>query len=396
MVSLEDSILAKFPHKSLTAVTGEPEYKQLRTLRSQAYGNVSAVPSPYGGGAHGHLGAVMPDANYFQKTGHHFIIPADPGDYDLTIANNATNAIRGRMEAAHTATKLAFDTCAAVQLAIKNLLINAVELTYLDELNDDDHGFLLSTPENIIDHLMDRYGEISEWMITENKNAMDEGLDVTLPFATYTKRIEKCMQLAIDAGTPYTDAQIVQIGVVAITKTGEFNEGYLRWCRKPAADKSWVNYKTHFNQEFTEWRNLSKMTARQSGYGANAITGLPEELSNAFDNLALAATTDKATLDTLTRQLTNMADEMTKLNEDNRRLHKLLETSWGKSTGSGEKPPATGAKKGLDPKGYCWTHGYRVSPGHDGHGCNSPADGHKKEATRSDNMGGSQKGKPGT
>lgn len=398
MVTAE-AILSEFPRKTLTSITGEPDYTRLRTMRSEVYGNASAVPSSYGGGGHGHLGAIMPDATYFTKTGHHFVIPVDPGDYDLTIPNNATNAVRGRMESSHTAAKLAFDTCAAVQLSVKNQMINAVEDAYLDEIRDEDTGFQQPSPEDIIAHLMDRYGDISEWLITENKQTIDEHFDPTLPFATYTKRIEKCLQLANDAGTPYSDAQLVQIGVVAVTKTGMFNEGYLRWTRRPVADKTWANFKTHFNKEHTEWRNMSRMTAKQSGFGANAVTpGLPEELSNAFDNLAMAASTDKATLDSLTQQLTNMADEMTKLNEDNRRLHKLLEVSINKSAGTGGGGGGGGGpsteRKGVDPKGYCWTHGYRVSKEHTGHKCNAPAEGHVKEATRSNNMGGSQKGKP--
>jgi hypothetical protein len=43
---------------------------------------------------------------------------------------------------------------------------------------------------------------------------------------------------------------------------------------------------------------------------------------------------------------------------------------------------------------YCWTHGYRVSATHNSKTCTRRAVGHQEEATRDNNMGGSQVGKP--
>jgi hypothetical protein len=42
---------------------------------------------------------------------------------------------------------------------------------------------------------------------------------------------------------------------------------------------------------------------------------------------------------------------------------------------------------------YFWTHGYRVANTHTRLSCNFPKQGHKIEATRMDNMGGSQANK---
>jgi hypothetical protein len=45
------------------------------------------------------------------------------------------------------------------------------------------------------------------------------------------------------------------------------------------------------------------------------------------------------------------------------------------------------------PNSYCWTHGYKVSNTHINLSCNFPKQGHKREATRADNMGSSQASK---
>ncbi len=46
-------------------------------------------------------------------------------------------------------------------------------------------------------------------------------------------------------------------------------------------------------------------------------------------------------------------------------------------------------RRGPDPRGYCWSHGYRVGHGHTGHTCSNPKEGHQPTATRNNIMGGS-------
>ena len=48
----------------------------------------------------------------------------------------------------------------------------------------------------------------------------------------------------------------------------------------------------------------------------------------------------------------------------------------------------------LDPYGYCWSHGYHVSKGHNGTLCYNTLSGYQSAATRADPMGGSTKDKP--
>ena len=48
----------------------------------------------------------------------------------------------------------------------------------------------------------------------------------------------------------------------------------------------------------------------------------------------------------------------------------------------------------LDPDGYCWSHGYHVSKGHNGALCYNILPGNQSAATRADPMGGSTKHKP--
>ena len=41
---------------------------------------------------------------------------------------------------------------------------------------------------------------------------------------------------------------------------------------------------------------------------------------------------------------------------------------------------------------YCWTHGFQVGRYHTSETCRTPAEGHKKEATKDNRLGGSEAG----
>ncbi len=50
-------------------------------------------------------------------------------------------------------------------------------------------------------------------------------------------------------------------------------------------------------------------------------------------------------------------------------------------------------KKGPDPAGYCWSHGWRVGYGHNSSTCEHPKEGHQTNTTRQNTKGGSSANK---
>jgi hypothetical protein len=85
-----------------------------------------------------------------------------------------------------------------------------------------------------------------------------------------------------------------------------------------------------------------------------------------------------------------------KLTEANARLTKQLEDNSNelrelKALIKKERTDKRGQRSfNPSPNNYCWTHGYKVANTHTSLSCNFPKQGHKREATRTDNMGGSQ------
>ena len=64
-----DAIEAKFPHKTLTKIEGEPTYNDFHLLREESFRNALSSKSPFGGGNHGHKGACTTPITYTIETG---------------------------------------------------------------------------------------------------------------------------------------------------------------------------------------------------------------------------------------------------------------------------------------------------------------------------------------
>jgi hypothetical protein len=102
-------------------------------------------------------------------------------------------------------------------------------------------------------------------------------------------------------------------------------------------------------------------------------------------NLATTTAADRGVVATLTeanaclvKQLEDNSNELRELKAliKKERLENCLQRSFNPS-----------------PSNYCWTHGYKVANTHTSLSCNFPKQGHKREATITDNMGGSQANK---
>ena len=112
----------------------------------------------------------------------------------------------------------------------------------------------------------------------------------------------------------------------------------------------WSKFKEHFNQAFNKLQELTEITIRGAGFGANANEFNPitiDGISGALDNLANATVQKTNTVDKLVVALCTAPDEILRLNK----IIEALMTDTKKT----DKP-----QKDLNPKGYCWNHGYKV------------------------------------
>jgi hypothetical protein len=109
---------------------------------------------------------------------------------------------------------------------------------------------------------------------------------------------------------------------------------------------------------------------------------MAEATIGAFANLATATAADRSVVAALTQANSRLAKQLEDNSTELREIKALIkkERSEKRVQRSFNPPPGN----------YCWTHGYKVGSTHTSLTCKLPKPGHKKEATRADNMGGSQ------
>jgi hypothetical protein len=117
---------------------------------------------------------------------------------------------------------------------------------------------------------------------------------------------------------------------------------------------------------------------------------LAEQALGAFANLATATAVDLNVVAQLmeanSRLVKQLEDSATSLKEVKALLKK--ERAERASGGNTDRPPHRSFTPSSD--NYCWSHGYKVARTNKSHTCMYPKEEHQREATKINNMGGSQ------
>jgi hypothetical protein len=167
-----------------------------------------------------------------------------------------------------------------------------------------------------------------------------------------------------------------------------------RWDEKVEADKTWNNFKIHFAAAYRQHRHMQGETVGAQGYAnadvAQSEDDLAEQALGAFTDLATATAVDRGVVS----QLTEANSRLEKQLEDNAlaltEVKALLKKERPERAGSGnsDRPPCRTFTPPSDT--YRWSHGYNVAHTHTSKTFLYPKDGHKLDATKTHNMGGSQ------
>jgi hypothetical protein len=132
-------------------------------------------------------------------------------------------------------------------------------------------------------------------------------------------------------------------------------------------------------------------SAATAGYhSSNAAVGqtqdnLSEATIGSLSNLATATAADRGVVATLTEANARLVKWLEDNSNELREIKVLIRKERVEKRGQRSFNPY--------PNNYCWTHGYKVDNTHTSLSCKLPKPGHKQEATRADNMGGSQANK---
>jgi hypothetical protein len=176
-----------------------------------------------------------------------------------------------------------------------------------------------------------------------------------------------------------------------IFATGHFMSACRRWNEKPLADKTWAQFKAHFSAAHCQHKQIQGESSATAGYhSANAAVGqteyqMAEATIGALANLATATAADRLVVATMMEANARLVKQLEDNSNELRELKALIKKERFKNRGQRSFNPSQ--------KNFYCTHGYKVANTHTSLSCNFPKQGHKREATRTDNMGGIQANK---
>jgi hypothetical protein len=158
--------------------------------------------------------------------------------------------------------------------------------------------------------------------------------------------------------------------------------------RETCHQKAWTQFKSHFAAAHRQHKQMQGESAATAGYhSATAAVShnedqMAEATIEALANLATETAADRGVLAALTQANSRLAKQLEDNSNELRELKALLKKERSQKRGQRIFNPS--------PSNYCWTHGYKVGSTNTSLTCKLSKPGHKKEATRADNMGGNQ------
>jgi hypothetical protein len=281
-----------------------------------------------------------------------------------------------------------YRTCTSVQQALKKQIISVFEPMYLEILNYNMVGYAKISARGMLDHLFETYGNITAVDIEINFEHMRRAWDPQQPVETLFKQIQDGADYSEAGGVLVGHPQQINVGYAKIFAAGHFVSACRRWNEKPTAEKTWTQFKSHFAAAHRQHKQMQGESAATAGHhSANATVTqnedqMAEATIGALANLATATAADRDVVDALTQANSRLAKQLEENSSELRELKALLNHERRDKRGQGSFNPSA--------SNYCWTHGYKVGKTHTSLTCNTPKPGHKTDATRDENMGGSQ------
>jgi hypothetical protein len=271
---------------------------------------------------------------------------------------------------------------------LKKQIISVFETMYLDILNDKMVGYANISAREMLDHLFVTYGNITAVDLDINFEHMHRAWDPQQPVESLFKQIQDCADYYEAGGVLIGHPQQINVGYAKIFATGHFMSAYRRWNEKHAIEKTWTQFKSRFAAAHRQHKQMQGESAATAGYhSSNAAVShnedhMAEATIGALANLATATAADRGVVAALTQANSRLAKQLEENSNELRELKALLKKERSEKRGQRIFNPS--------PSNYFWTHGYKVGSTHTSLTCKLPKPGHKKEATRADNMGGSQ------
>jgi hypothetical protein len=163
--------------------------------------------------------------------------------------------------------------------------INNVSYAVLDNPTKGLNTINLRT---LVMHILNTYAQISQPVLDDNMTNFHSSINSGLPLAIYTSKQEKWQVFSANAGVPISDKTMITTGTKHALACGNMTLAWRKWKRCLIIDHAWLNWKAHWTATFAKMRNINRMTASNTMFGANQATKLDQaqQMASSLDNLA--------------------------------------------------------------------------------------------------------------
>ena len=379
-----------FQYPDLTRIIGEPTTASLITLHTEVKSNAQAVNSPLGGGENGHLGLVVTPEVYATLVpgGTPYVRPVNPGN--LIINGDETQYQIAQRRQEHDEATRAFRELIGVERALIQQIVSALEPKYLRALRNPVTGKITKTIPEIFEYLFDTYGDVSPQelrMLTSQVEALT--FPPNEPVDTIFAEIDELGTIAELAKAPMSEQQKINMGYLLLQNTQVYTNGLNKWNQRERAEHTWENFKTHFRNAQKALRRTGALTVQETINHAEIVDlvqqGVKLAMAEQNNSVSTAHTTISETQQDSANSITSDITMQT-LQAQMEMMRQMMETMKTMQSNSGNNSKK--GKRNPNQSKYCWTHGMCSHTGFD---CRTPADGHKKEATVENKMGGSMR-----
>jgi hypothetical protein len=233
----------QLPHDPLTALdnTRAPTPEGVHLLRQELYTNSRSIFMD--GFQHGHLGLVMPVADFTLLTGNAYVPPVYPDVPDYHLQPDV--ATRQEWEASYKQHMIDANVAKALSNHLVKLIIKAVPNMYLATLADAVHGYAEVTPQEMLAHLMETFGTIEPEDLEANLERLRAPWNPSTSIHEVFTTAKHCGQFAALGDDPISEPAMIRTLATKFEKSGVFGTEIREWNNKPKADKTLVSLKAH-------------------------------------------------------------------------------------------------------------------------------------------------------
>ena len=349
-------------------IEGKPTDDDLLSIREVLLPILMIIPFDAVGGIHSLTALLTEPAKYAAAHGGtQFLRPARLPLYDATIPDDAATVVRVKAEAAHKSKLEDFANYEAAERGCAKFLRDVVDEVWYNDLKDADTFYTQVTALDIITFLDLNSGGLHAVDMISLRTNMHQYYTQADGVPQYIIMLEDAQKKAKRAGMPIADIELVMMASAAVLAAQHFPREVDDWEGLPATSHTWTAWKTAFHlAHLKRQRQILASGAGEPLGGAHGVlpAHLPpvmDRLESALDNLALAATNDKAVVEQLTAANLALTSTIATLTATVKKLADKGGKPTPRGTSASSGPRLT---KNPVPGNYCWTHGHRCSKDH--------------------------------